>query len=425
MGLTVKRVAKLIRRGVPGRHLDGGSNGVKGLYLCVASKTAAHYELRFQLEHRVRWMGLGAARTFSLDEARQRARDARKVLADKIDPLENRRAERAKQAAATASRKTFKEVAEDFVTDKRREWRSAKHGRQWLTSLQTYAFPIIGAVDVSQIDKPAILRVLEQKVPASPGHEAGKFWLIKTVTADRVRSRIELVLNYAKVRGHRTRDNPAAWADLKHVLPKPTKVAVVNHHAAVPYADVPVLVGELRRHQGVGVQAMEFLILTAARLGEVTGVTWDEIDLNEKVWTLPAARMKSNREHKVPLALQAVALLQSLPTEQDNPYLFIGAHKQMISADALTMVLKRMKRSETIHGFRSSFSDWAHERSAFNNQVIELSLAHSVGSAAEQAYRRGEMMDKRRKLMEVWATYCTTAPIVSAEVVPLRGEGRS
>jgi Arm DNA-binding domain len=227
-GLTAKKVAKLIRRGEPWRHLDGGSNGIKGLYLCVASRTAAHWELRYQLAHRVRWMGLGSARTFALDEARQRAREARKVLADRTDPLEARRAERAAQAAIAANRKTFKESAEDFIENKRGEWRSAKHGAQWISSLRDYVYPIIGALDVAQIDRPAILRVLEQKVAASLGNPAGKFWTVRTVTADRVRSRIELVLNYAAARGHRPAgENPVSWSHLQHVLAKPTKVAKV------------------------------------------------------------------------------------------------------------------------------------------------------------------------------------------------------
>jgi integrase len=196
------------------------------------------------------------------------------------------------------------------------------------------------------------------------------------------------------------------------------------HHAAVPYAEMPALIGELRRHEGVGVKALEFLILTAARLGEVIGALWTEIDFATATWTIPAVRMKSGRVHRVPLSTQAVALLRSLYTEEGNPFLFIGARRESLSGDALTMALRRLKRSETIHGFRSSFSDWAHDRSAFNNHVIELSLAHSVGNAVEQAYRRGDLFDKRRKLMEAWSAFCTTAPAVGGEIVPLRRDGR-
>ena len=296
------------------------------------------------------------------------------------------------------------------------------NGAQWISSLQDYVYPIIGALDVAQIDRLAILRVLEQKVAASLGKPAGKLWAARTVTADRVRSRIELVLNYAVARGHRSAgENPASWFHLQHILAKPTKVVTIVHHAAVPYAEVPALVGELHRHQGVGVKAMEFLILTAARLGEVIGATWNEIDFNAATWTIPGERTKSGREHRVPLSPRAVELLRSLHTEKGNPYLFIGARRENLSADALTMAMRRLKRSETIHGFRSSFSDWAHERSAFNNLVIELSLAHSVGNAVEKAYRRGDLFDKRRRLMEDWAKFCNGPPAQQTNVVTMGG----
>jgi hypothetical protein len=221
MALTLKRVAKLMRGGAPGRHLDKG--GERGLYLIVAGPNAAHWELRYQLNGRGRWMGLGSARTFTLLEARERARVSRQKLADKIDPLEVRRVERAQQAAATASVKTFREAADGYIAAHRAKWRSAKHGHQWIASLATYVHPLIGNFDVAAIDTPAILKVLEQRVPAALGYPAGPLWTARPVTADRVRNRVELVLSWAAGRGYRGKDNPARWDDLKHVLPKPTR----------------------------------------------------------------------------------------------------------------------------------------------------------------------------------------------------------
>jgi integrase len=422
MSLTVKRVAKLIRHGQPGRHLDGtGGDGVRGLYLCVENRSNASWTLRYQLGGKAHWMGLGSARTLTLDMARERAKAARLQLLDKTDPLQARRAEHAAKTAAAAKRLTFKEAAEEYIEDHRSKWKSAVHGRQWLTTLAQYAYPIIGTLDVAQVDRPAVLRVLEQQVPAQRGNPAGKLWKARLVTADRLRNRIELVLARAQARGHRpSGENPAAWAGLKHILPKPAKSASVEHHKAVPYVEVPALMAQLRQHEGVAVQALQFVTLTACRVGEVLGATWDEIDLDNAVWTIPAGRMKAGREHKVPLSPPAIALLRGLYREAGNRHLFIGARNAKLSNAALLAALRRLGRSETAHGFRSSFSDWAHERSAFSNHVIELSLAHAIGSAAEQAYRRGDMFEKRRKLMQAWATFCTTAPARgSAQVVAI------
>jgi integrase len=428
MGLTVKRVAKLRRRGEAGVYSDGGSDGIRGLRLVVQNKRASHWELRYQINKKARQMGLGSASDFSLAQARERAKAARQKLADKVDPLEARRTERATKLAAAATKMTFKEAAEAYFAAHQNEWRSAKHGAQWMTTLRDYAFPFLGALDVSQIGVPTILKVLEQKVPAARGFPAGQLWQVRTVTADRTRSRIEQVLNFAHGRGHRLAgENPASWSHLQHILAEPKKVAKVVHHAAVPYAQVPALIAELHRREGVGVKAMEFLILTSARLGEVIGATWQEIDLANanKTWVIPAERMKGGRDHRVPLAPRAVELLRSLPTEANNPHLFIGPRSERISADALTAVLRRLGRSETVHGSRSSFSDWAHEKTAYDNHTIEISLAHKVGNEVERSYRRGDLFDKRRKLMEAWASYVTTSTPVSATVTPIRSEARS
>jgi integrase len=410
MSLTVKRVQRLLRRGKPGRVLDGGGNGVKGLYLAVDSKTAAAWCLRYQIGGRAHWMGLGSARDFTLEQARQRAKEWRQKKADGIDPITTKRAERQAKLAAASATKTFKQCAQDFIERHRGEWRSAKHGLEWGSTLQRYVYPLIGTYDVAQIDRPAVLRVLEQRVPAArPGDQPGTFWNMRTVSANRVRNRIELVLNFAAARGYRPQgENPADWGVLKHVLAKPSKVAPKEHHAAVPYAEVPALLAQLRQREGVSVRALQFLILTAARVGEVLGAQWSEIDLAGKVWTIPAARMKANKEHRVPLSDAAVDLLRHAYTETGNPYLFIGVNQQKLSAHAMGRALARIKSGVTVHGFRSSFSDWSHGRRAFSN------------GAVEQAYRRGDMFEKRRKLMDAWGTFCTSTPVESGGVVPLR-----
>ena len=420
MGLTVKRVARLMRRGEAGQYTDGGTEGVRGLRLIVANKHAAHYELRFQLNHRSRQMGLGSCRDITLAEARIRAKEARRLLLDKVDPLEVRRTEHATKLAATAARMTFRQCAEAYIAAHRSEWKSAEHGIQWISSLRNYVYPVIGSVDVAMIDRPAVLRVLEQRVDAQRGKDAGQFWTIRTVTADRVRNRIELVLSFATARGHRPNGpNPAAWDDLKHILAKPKKAATVVHHAAVPYGEIPALIANLRQREGVGASALLFTILTATRVGEVLGATWDEVDLDNKVWTIPAARMKAGREHKIPLSPAVVELLNSLYREDGNPHLFIGPRGSVLSKDALTAALRRLDRSETVHGFRSSFSDWANEQTRHSHHTVEIALAHKVGNEVEQSYRRGDMIAKRVKLMADWASYCTTPIPTGATVTPI------
>ena len=230
----------------------------------MENKKNASWSLCYQLNHRTRWMGLGSARVISQEQARQRAKEAREKLVNRIDPLTTRQAERAAKAAAAVKAVTFTQAAEAYIAAHRAEWRSAKHGEQWSTTLQRFVYPIIGQHDVALIDKPAVLRVLEQRVPAELGRDGGSFWASRTVTADRVRNRVELVLNYAVARDHRPAGvNPAAWSTLKDILAKPTKTARIEHHAAVPYAELPALFAELRRHSGIAAKALQFLILTA------------------------------------------------------------------------------------------------------------------------------------------------------------------
>jgi integrase len=294
--------------------------------------------------------------------------------------------------------------------------------------LTTYAYPLIGGLDVATIDTPEVLRVLEQKVTESKGNSGGVFWTVRTTTASRVRNRIELVLDWAAVRGHRPQGvpNPARWkGHLSEVLAEPSKIARVDHHRAVPFRELPGLMAELAKREGIGVKALMFAVWTAARTAEVLGATWSEIDLKNAVWTVPPQRMKSRREHRVPLAPQVVELLKNLHTEDGTPCVFVGPRTgAQLSETALAEALRRAGRSETVHGLRSSFSDWAHESTGFSNHEIELSLAHTIGTGQEKAYRRGDMLDKRRRLMEAWAKFCMSRPAEQrkgGDVVPMRG----
>ena len=363
MSLTVKRVAKLIRRGEPGRHLDSGAMpAVRGLYLVVAHERAAHWELRYQVNGRARQMGLGSAHTLTLDQARAKAREARALLIAKIDPLEKRRSERAALRAASARAVTFAEAARLFLKQHEPKWRSKIHARQFAKSLTDYVLPVIGRVNVADIDTAMVLKVLEPH------------WLAKTETMARVRGRIEAIIGWASVRGYRTGDNPARWrGHLDQVLPGKNEIAKVQHFRALPYNEVPALVAQLGARQDTAARALRLLILTAARTGEVLGATWDEINFDTATWTIPAARMKANREHEVPLSPTAIELLRSLYHEDGNPYVFIGAGGAGLAAAALTKLLRRMGYTATTHGFRSAFSTWAAEKANFPREITEAS----------------------------------------------------
>jgi integrase len=416
MSLTLKRVDKLIHAGERGRHFDG-----EGLYLCISGQGAANWSRRFELDHRPHWLGLGSAVTFTLDEARDRNREISKLLADGIDPLHKRQTERADRKAAQMKARTFAECAHEYIRRHQSEWKSAEHGRQWSDSLARFVFPKLGELPVTAIDKALVLSILEQHIAGDKRHPAsGKFWEARTVTADRVRNRIELVINFAVAAGYRPDGpNPASWKGLKDLLASPTKNKTKKNHAALPYIEAPAFLNELHRHEGVGAWALEFLMMTAARPGEVVGAQWSEIDLGAKVWTIPAERMKGGKEHRVPLSPSVIALLKSLPKEKGNDHVFIGPRAEKIGETTMQTLLRRIRPDATPHGFRSTFSDWAHERSAFNNHVIETCLPHVVGSDVERAYRRGDLFDKRRKLMEAWATYCNS-PTAMADIVRLR-----
>ena len=334
------------------------------------------------------------------------------LLLDGTDPLEARRAARELARRAAARALTFEEAAKQYDAAHEAKWSNRRYAAQFLSSLRAYAFPIIGKMDVATIDTPSVLKVIEP------------IWNDKTVTADRVRARIENILDWAAVRGHRTGDNPARWkGHLGEVLPGRRAVAKPQHHAALPYQQIAQFMASLRARRGVAPRALEFLILTCSRTSEVTGAEWSEIDFANATWTIPQERMKGSKEHRVPLPPPTVQLLQELYREGGNDHIFVGNQSGAgLSGMAMTATLNRMGYAEfTIHGFRSTFSTWAHECTAHSNHVIEMSLAHTVGNAVERAYQRSDLFDKRRRLMQDWAAYCALPPAATgAEVVPLR-----
>jgi integrase len=416
INLTAKKVEQLRKR--PGRYRD---SLVRGLLLVVTGPNSAAWTLRYEQDGRERWLGLGGLKDLPLAAARERAREKRLLLLDGVDPLDARRAEKAARKAAALKAMTFKQCAEAYIHAHSGKWRSVRHGDQWTNSLRDYVYPLIGNLPVDAIDTPLVLKVLEQPVAAAADgrYPAGTLWSARRDSATRVRGRIEAIIGWATIRGHRTGDNPARWGKhLSEALPGAGGKGGVQHLAALPFADVPAFMAELRQQEGVAARALEFTILTAARSGEVLGATWSEIDLDQGVWTIPAARMKAQREHRVPLSPAAVNLLQAAYTEANNPFVFIG-DGSALPPKSLRHVLRRLGKAVTAHGFRSSFRDWAAERTAYAREVCELALAHTIGDAVEAAYRRGDLFDKRRKLMQAWADFCSSPAKASGEVVSL------
>jgi integrase len=413
--LKSKQVEKLIRAGKPGKHYDG-----RGLRLEIRGPNSASWATRYQIDGIERWMGLGSAKDFSLAEARERNRKlVRQKLADGLDPLLTRRAEHAAKLAAAAKAMSFAEATRRFLEQHGAKWDSPKHRAQWQSTLKTYAEPVIGALSIADIDVPLVLKVLEQPVKAAHNYPAGPLWNTRPETANRLRGRIESVLDWAKGRGYRSGDNPAAWSIIGKVLPAR---GAKQHHAALPYKNAPAFMATLRAHQGVAARALEFLIYTASRSQEVLKARWPELDLHAGVWTVPAERMKARKPHRVPLAPEVIDLLRGLYTESDSNFVFIGTRAgQPLAHTALQVLLKRVDQGVTVHGFRSTFRDWAGETTAYPHDICEAALAHVRGDKSVQAYARGDLFDKRRQLMDAWAMYCTSRPKAAAEnVVPMR-----
>ena len=401
MGLTVKGIAKTT---AAGRYRDD-----KGLYLQVTKTGAKSWVLRYEREGKERMMGLGPLHAFTLEEARERARLARQKLADGIDPLADRERERSERELAKSRVITFKDAAEGYFEMHKGRWKNEKHAAQFLSTLEAYAYPTIAKLSVADIDTAHIIEILDP------------IWATKNETASRVRGRIENVLAWSTIRGHRTGDNPARWQGHLSTAMVNGKRQVRNH-PALPYGEVGTFVSALRQREGIAARALEFAILTAARTGEIIGATWSEVDLDEAVWTVPAGRMKARKEHRVPLMARAVEILRNMPREGD--IIFVGAKKDTaISNMSMAAVLKRMgvePQRATVHGFRSTFRDWAAEQTAYPSDVVEMALAHTIKNKVEAAYRRGDLFDKRQRLMEEWANFCATASGTGSNVTPIR-----
>ncbi|MBE0552645.1 MAG: integrase arm-type DNA-binding domain-containing protein [Rhodobacteraceae bacterium] len=388
--------------------------GVAGLYLQLTPKGGRTWILRMQVGGRRRDIGLGGFPTVTLAQARDKARELRDKVECGIDPVEERKTAKAKLIEARRKGMLFSEAVDKALAAKLDAFRNEKHRAQWRSTLDRYAMPEIGAFPVGQIDTAAVLRCLQP------------IWATKTETATRLRGRIEAVLSWATVAGHRSGDNPARWAgNLKELLPAASKVAKESNHPALQLDDAPAWLADLRQREGFPARALEFLALTAARSGEVRGAAWDEIDLDKALWIIPAQRMKMQREHRVPLTAEAVALLKALPRLDGNPLVFPGARGGQLSDMALSMLMKRQhaaavaaggpgyldrvsKRPAVPHGLRSTFRDWVAERTTFPGEMAEVALAHRISNAVEAAYRRGDMIEKRRRMMADWADFLSS-----------------
>lgn len=403
--LSAAQVAKLSEVGL---HAVGG---VAGLQLRIDPAGSRHWILRVTVGKKRRDIGLGGFPTVTLAQARERAREARELIWRGVDPVEQRKAARAALIAAQ-SVLTFDECARRFLANKEHEFRSGKHAAQWRATIKTYASPVIGSLPVNQVELRHVEAVLTP------------IWTTKTETAKRLRGRVEAVLDWATVTGHRKGDNPARWkGNLDSVLASPNKVARKQHFAAMPYTEVPAFLTDLREREGIAARALEFTVLTAARSGETRGATWKEIDMEAGTWTIPGDRMKAGKEHRVPLTDAAIAILRALPRLDDSPDspVFFAPRGGHLSDMALTAVLRRMKIDVTVHGFRSSFRDWAADQTSFPREVAEQALAHTL-QGVEAAYRRSDLFEKRRALMDAWASYCAPG---DAKVTPIKRKAKA
>jgi integrase len=403
--LTALKVAKVKK---PGMYADGA-----GLYLQISGDgenlPAKSWIFRFTLRGRSREMGLGSLTVFGLAEARAKAAECRRQVYEGIDPIEARRARRAQAALEAAAALTFTECTKQYLAAHSAGWRNAKHAAQWSATLKAYAEPVIGPLAVHSIDTALVMKIIEP------------LWSKKPETASRLRGRIEAVLDWATVRGFRQGENPARWrGHLDKLLPARAKVRKVKHHAALPYDELPAFMTALRAQHGVAARALEFLILTAARTGEVIGARPEE--LKDKIWTVPAGRMKASKEHRVPLSAAALAIIDTLRKEQGGAHLFPGGKRDKpLSNMAMLALLGRMGRSNlTAHGFRSTFRDWAAECTNYPSEVVEMALAHTINSKVEAAYRRGDLFEKRKALMSGWATFCASSGGADQKIVSIR-----
>jgi len=401
--LTARAVATITK---PGLHADGG-----GLYLHASASGAKSWIFRWSRERKSHDMGLGTAGDddVTLAEARELATDARRRVREGGDPIEDRRAKRNQKKLEVAKAISFRQCAEAYIKAHQAGWSNPKHAAQWPATLTSYAYPMFGELPVQAVDVALVMKAVEP------------IWTEKPETASRVRGRIEAVLDWATARGYRQGENPARWrGHLENLLPKKSKVHCVEHLAALPYVELPAFMAELRQQEGVAALALRFTILTGARTGEALGTTWPEIDFESRLWVVSGERMKSGREHRVPLSEPAVAIPAALRELRHSEFVFFGQRAgQSLSNMAMLQLLRRMGHGElTVHGFRSTFSDWAAERTNFPAEVREMALAHAVSDKVEAAYRRGDLFQKRRQLADAWGKYCVT-PVASSEVVAL------
>lgn len=390
-----------IKNAKAGMHADGG-----GLYLRVSASGSASWSFRYQIAGRRREMGIGSASVVPATEARAEAAKLKDSVKRGKDPLEKRIAEQNEAKLAEQSRvretemrsATFRVATERHLAMNESGWRNAKHRQQWANTLTAYAFPTIGDLPVQEITAQHVIDVL------------APIWATVPETASRVRMRIEAVLNSAKVMGWRSGENPAIWrGNLDAVLPKRSKVRTVRHHPALDWRDATLFMSDLRKCDGFSAKALEFLILTAARSGEVRNARWGEIDFDLKLWVIPARRMKAGREHRVPLSQDSLSLLTALPRFVGTDLIFPGLKSRPLSDMSLSAVLKRMGRTGiTVHGFRSTFRDWAAEDTMHERDAVEQALAHTIENRVEAAYRRGDLLPKRKALMDDWAEWVRT-----------------
>ena len=397
--MLVARKAKDLSALEVNRLTDSGHHavgGVPGLYLYVNDSGARAWVLRTMVGSKRRHMGLGGFPDVTLAQAREKARKAKYEIAQGIDPIAQRKAATSQLQAQQATEKTFRQASEGYLSAHGDTWRNPKHRAQWAATLETYVFPVMGKMLVKDVAQEQVLSALEP------------IWKTKNETASRVRGRIESVLDWATVRKYRSGENPARWrGHLDMLLPAPSKVKKVEHHRALPMDDMPKFISLLCEREGTAARALEFAILCAARSGEVRGAKWSEVDMDAGVWTVPAERMKAGKQQRVPLSESAIRILSTQPRDQGNELVFPAPRGGQLSDMSLTAVMRRMQVAAVPHGFRSTFRDWARERTNFPRDLAEQALAHALDNKVEAAYRRGDALEKRREMMDAWGKFCS------------------
>jgi integrase len=400
--LSTRKVQNAKSDGKYGGYLaDGG-----GLYLQISAYGTKSWVFRYTRHGKQHEMGLGRESDFSLKEARERAKRCRQLLADGIDPLAAKQAKRDEERAKEAARITFEDAAKQYIKAHAPSWKNAKHRQQWPNSLAAYVYPVIGKLPVDQVDLPHVLKILEP------------IWLEKTETASRVRARIEKVLSWATARKYRTGDNPARWTCLDTLLPAKAKVSKVKHYEALPWIEMPAFMADLRDQASVSARALEFCILTATRTSETLEAPWKEFDLKNKVWTIPAERMKNERDYRVPLCARAMEILNDRASSgSGSDFVFANGSGKPLPDGVMLNLLRSMRpNGYTVHGFRSTLSSWARARTNYPRDVVEMALAHAIKDKTEAAYMHDDLIEKRTGLMREWCKYCSSTPLADGAV---------